>query len=241
MVHAGAVLPEPEFPGFVAGGAMTVVPAQFFVDVMPVLDDPAELRAALYAFYALSRRRGSPRCVRVSEMAAEDPFRQAMVSFGGDAAISGALERVSGRGVLLLLALDDGDAVCFPNTDAGRRDMARVRAGVLRVPGTRARPRVSPPPEGGNPPEAVYEQEIGLLTPFVAEAIATARERWPDAWIIDALREAVRSNVRSWAYAEAILRRRDSRDGTGSNARPSGHRPGDANDHGPFERAISRD
>jgi len=54
---------------------------------------------------------------------------------------------------------------------------------------------------------SVYENEIGLLTPFVAEEIKVALEDYPEEWIIKALRESASQNKRSWKYALAILKR----------------------------------
>ena len=53
----------------------------------------------------------------------------------------------------------------------------------------------------------VYENEIGLLTPFVAEEIKVALEDYPEEWIVKAIRESVAQNKRSWKYALAILKR----------------------------------
>ena len=49
----------PPFAGFVAGGAATTLPAQLFVELLPQIDDEAELRVTLYALYAIQRRRGA--------------------------------------------------------------------------------------------------------------------------------------------------------------------------------------
>lgn len=54
---------------------------------------------------------------------------------------------------------------------------------------------------------SVYESEIGLLTPFVADEIKVALEDYPEEWIVKALRESAAQNKRSWKYALAILKR----------------------------------
>lgn len=53
----------------------------------------------------------------------------------------------------------------------------------------------------------LYENEIGLLPPIVADKIAAAEREYPADWIEKAIREAVRHNARKWAYVEAILKR----------------------------------
>jgi DnaD/phage-associated family protein len=54
---------------------------------------------------------------------------------------------------------------------------------------------------------ALYEQNIGPLTPLLAEELMEAEGRYPASWIEDAFREAVSLNKRSWRYALRILER----------------------------------
>lgn len=55
---------------------------------------------------------------------------------------------------------------------------------------------------------AIYEKEIGIITPFIADSILSwEKEDMPSGWIVDAIREAVKNNARKWAYVEAILKR----------------------------------
>ena len=225
------------FAGFVAGGAATTLPAQLFVELLPQIEDEAELRVTLYALYAIQRRRGALRAVRGSELAAEPPLVRALTSHGGAAAVPAALDRAVARGTLLACALADGDALYFVNSESGRRALLRVQSGALDAPGTRVQERPPPalPPDR---PAAVYEQEIGTLTPAVAEGLARAAERYPEQWTVDALRLAATSNRRSWRYVEGILRRWEveGRD----DGIPQGSPPGtDAGDD-PFARVVRR-
>jgi DnaD/phage-associated family protein len=53
----------------------------------------------------------------------------------------------------------------------------------------------------------VYQQNIGALTPMIAEALREAESSDGPAWVCAAIEEAVRNNHRAWSYCEAILRR----------------------------------
>jgi DnaD/phage-associated family protein len=53
----------------------------------------------------------------------------------------------------------------------------------------------------------VYENNIGLMTPIMADKINDAIKTYQEDWIIDALKEAVANGVRKWSYVEAILDR----------------------------------
>src|SRR5437762_2108245 len=114
------------FEGFVAGGAAVPVPAQFFIEVLPEIEDPAELRVTLYALYAIARQRGPLRAVRRSEIASEGPLARALASCGGADALERGLAAAVARGTLLSCALSDGDALYLVNNEAGRRALPRV-------------------------------------------------------------------------------------------------------------------
>ncbi len=53
----------------------------------------------------------------------------------------------------------------------------------------------------------LYEQNIGLLTPLIAEELKDAANQYPTEWIEAAFREAMYHNKRKWSYIRAILRR----------------------------------
>lgn len=53
----------------------------------------------------------------------------------------------------------------------------------------------------------LYEQNIGLLSPLIADELKEAAEQYPIEWIEAAFREAVLHNKRKWSYIRAILRR----------------------------------
>ncbi|MEO8973503.1 MAG: DnaD domain protein [Ktedonobacteraceae bacterium] len=53
----------------------------------------------------------------------------------------------------------------------------------------------------------LYEQNIGLLSPLIADQLRDAANQYPQEWIEAAFREAVQYNKRSWKYISAILRR----------------------------------
>jgi DnaD/phage-associated family protein len=53
----------------------------------------------------------------------------------------------------------------------------------------------------------VYEQNIGAITPMIADALLDAEKSDGRDWVCAAIEEAVNNNVRSWKYCEAILRR----------------------------------
>ena len=54
---------------------------------------------------------------------------------------------------------------------------------------------------------SLYEQNIGLLSPLLADELRDAADHYPAEWIETAIRQAVQYNRRNWSYIRAILRR----------------------------------
>ena len=92
----------------------------------------------------------------------------------------------------------------MPNTREGRRAAGHVKAGGL---GVVARPAVMQRQAPDVKPNifALYEENIGIIGPMMAEALKEAETTYPAAWIEEAFREAVTRNKRNWRYIEAIL------------------------------------
>jgi DnaD/phage-associated family protein len=207
-----ASLRDASFTGFPAGARATAVPSAFFSELLPRIQDPAELRLTLYLFYALNRRKGYPRFVTERELASEAPLMAAL-SEGNDDQAQLALEKgialALERGSLLGLPVEHegrAETLLFLNTPADRRALAQVRDGRL--------PLGRPLPVGGGTPAAqrsnlfqLYEDNIGPLTPLVAQELREAEQLYPAEWIEEAMRESALLNKRSWRYMAAILRR----------------------------------
>ena len=188
------------FRGFEAGGAAGSIPSQFFTQLLPLIDDEAELRFTSYAIFALSRRRGG---MRLSQFRADEVLDGILAGFGGALRADVLAERAAERGGLLLLALDDGDSACFLNSTAGRSARARVaRSGGLDPGSARGR-------EGRAAvltPAAAYEREIGRLSPSITEALAAAIEKYSEEAVVAAIAVAARYNARRWSYVHAVLK-----------------------------------
>jgi len=228
------------FEGFRAGGLATTLPGQFFTEVLPEIEDADELRVTLYALYAIPRAGRAVHAMRATEMANEYPMQLMFDANKSQGLVRVHLEAAARRGVLLALPLADGDLLCFVHNDGGRRLRDRIAAGAQEVPGGAALLAVEVAPRATRP-AAVYEQEIGMLTPAVASAIAEAEQQYPEQWIVEALHEASARNARSWRYAEAILRRwqAEGRE-TGQDDEGTGRHPGGRSPANPYEHLIHR-
>jgi DnaD/phage-associated family protein len=54
---------------------------------------------------------------------------------------------------------------------------------------------------------AVYQANIGLITPLIADSLKDAEQQYPPEWIVEAIGLAVANNKRNWRYCESILKR----------------------------------
>ncbi len=219
----------PAFAGFPAGGRATTLPSVFFSHVLPYIEDDAELRVTLYAFYALGRRKGYPRFVTLNELRAESPL-MATLGENGDAAgrLEAGLALAVERGTLLSLDIEHAnrqERMYLVNTPSGRRAIEQLQDGRIEL--GRVLPPVQEAPilERANIYQ-LYEENIGPLSPIVAQELHEAEELYPLEWIEEALNEAALQNKRSWRYAAAILQRWATE---GRKRETAGRDPGEGN------------
>ena len=96
----------------------------------------------------------------------------------------------------------------FLNDEEGRRAVAMIERGDIEIEGVILREgTVGEPPEPKANIFTLYEENIGMLTPILADEMKEAEETYPWPWIQEAVKMAVGRNKRSWRYIQAILRR----------------------------------
>jgi len=201
-----------EFTGFPAKTKFTAIPNSFFSALLPQISDIAELKTTLHIFQTLYQKRGYPRFTTYKELLGS---KSLMSSLGGtaippDQVLRQALETATKRGTILHLVLDrDGttEDIYFLNTESDRQTIARIQNGELVLSGLRAKEPTYIATE--EPPDifTLYEQNIGMLTPLIADELRDAEKLYPQTWIQDAIKEAVAHNKRSWRYIARILER----------------------------------
>jgi DnaD/phage-associated family protein len=205
-----------KFDGFPAGSKLspTAFPAMFFSDLLPAIDDLAELKVTLFCFWALNQKEGRFRYLRrndfCNDTALMEGLRATKPKSEVSAVLDKALARAEKRGTLVCVqvALDSGtETLYFVNTEKGRSAVEQINSGAWQ-PGDDEHP-VEILPERPNI-YRLYEANIGALTPIVADHLKDAEKDYPLDWIEDAIRGAVVNNKRSWRYIQAILKRRES-------------------------------
>lgn len=189
------------FSGFPPGKIRNAsIPESVFSELMPMIDDLAELKLTLHVLWRLGQQRGKVRYLRRTDLTTDQLLLSGLDEAPAEE-VSRALERAVERGTLLRVETTVAEAteeLYFANTPKGRAAVEAIERGQwpdeLESAG---RPNVF----------TLYEQNIGLLTPLIADELREAEQTYPADWIEQAFREAVSLNKRSWKYIRAILER----------------------------------
>ena len=201
----------PDFKGFPPRVRYIPVPNPVFGPLLEQIDDLAELKCTLRAIWLLHQKKGHPRFVTLKELLADRVLASALTNSGTPhrLQVERAAERAVQRGTLVTGTVERNgarDQLFMLNTESDRKAMSRIVGGGLHdgpIPET-------VPWRGAAERQnifALYEDNIAILSPMIAEQLREAEELYPSAWIEDAFLEAVSQNKRSWRYIARILER----------------------------------
>jgi len=206
---------------FMSHSQPSALPAYFFSQLLPVIDDLAELKLTIFALASLQQKEGDYRYLRFGEFAADEHLMAGLAavdaSMTARETLKRALQKATKRGTLLVAAVKvEGEMErYYTAADAsGRALHQRIQAGEWRPAAAGeiellpARPSIY----------GLYEENIGVLTPMIAESIKEAQATYPQGWIEEAMRLSVEGNKRNWRYVRAILERWQQ-EGRGSETR----------------------
>ena len=197
------------FEGFPAGELrFTSVPDLFFARLLPQIDNLVELKVALHFLWVHYRQ--ARQAISKAELLADETLVESLSLIDEEVehALTDGLTRAVERGTLLYARVEvEGDShdLYFLNSERGRQALVKVEAGemgVVAVSGI----EVAPPTKRPNIFQ-LYEDNIGLLSPILADELKDAEATYPREWIEDAFKIAVENNVRKWTYIRAVLER----------------------------------
>jgi DnaD/phage-associated family protein len=198
-----------KFNGFPAGELrFTSVPDLFFARLVPKIDSLAELKVTLHFLWVHYRQ--ARQVIAFNELLADETLVQSLALIDEDVelALSQGLNRAVERGTLLFAQVEDEagcQALYCLNSERGRQAHAKIKAGEMGVVAVSGA-EVAPPTRRPNIFE-LYEDNIGLISPILADELKDAEVTYPPEWIEDAFKIAVENNVRKWSYIRAILER----------------------------------
>ena len=91
------------FAGFPQDVHFGGIPKLFFSQLLPQIDDIAELKVTIYLLHVLYERKGYPRFITDRELVADKAL---MRGLGGEDALRGGLDRAVRRGTILRLTVE---------------------------------------------------------------------------------------------------------------------------------------
>jgi DnaD/phage-associated family protein len=157
------------------------LPDSFFTQALPKIQDLAELKVVLYTSYLILRKPDHTRFVTYRELKAESSRLSAELN---KETLRRVLDSAVQHGVLLCSTL---------NIDGVLEEAYSLLADSHQMPAVNI--------------FTLYEQNIGMITPMIAEELKEAEKLYPPLWIEEAFKEAVTLNKRSWKYIARILER----------------------------------
>ncbi|MEW6142095.1 MAG: DnaD domain protein [Chloroflexota bacterium] len=191
------------FGGFPPRADYSAIPTLLLTGVMSEIKDIAELKVTLYVVQAIYHKKGYPRFVTFGELESDPVLLNGLEDGAGASAevLRQAVDQAVARGTLIR-AMAGAQEFLVVNDEAGRRALPRLAGAATAVPKAPAA-RETPPARPNI--FTLYEQNIGMLTPMIAEELRAAEAEYPEQWIEDAFKEAAALNKRNWRYIARIL------------------------------------
>jgi DnaD/phage-associated family protein len=182
------------FKGFLSSETFTAIPDTVFRELLQLISGEAELKIVLHALWRIEHLDATRHSLNWQD------FSSAALGLSTEQVKEGLAEAIE-HSILLVVGAGN-DSRYFLNSPRGRAAAEALRAGVPAAAEVGSslpleRPTIF----------RLYEENIGPLTPLVADALKDAEETYPASWLPDAIQLAAKNNKRSWSYCEAILRR----------------------------------
>ena len=201
-----------QFEGFQESDAnFTGIPDAFFRDILPFIKDINELKICLYVLWKANTVGNYGLPITTRNILLDKVFIEGLETNSNkiEKTISSSLEKAVSDNILLKSEnKDQKEGVYFINSPRGRK-AAKANTDKLQ-PSHLTLDHIQPNIF------RLYQENIGPLTPIIADALRDAEKNFPFDWIKEAVQIAIKNNVRRWRYVETILDRwqKEGRNGT---------------------------
>lgn len=186
----------------------TSLPHELFSEILPSITNLYELKTILYILWFVENNDLEFPIITIEQLKNDDVY---LAGLGNQISeqlkhLHESLKQAINDGILIDLnqeiAITPIDCY-FLNNPKGREAIELIKKGVLQLETstdnflrlTQVKPNIF----------QIYEENIGIITPVIANALKDLEKEYPINWIEEAMKEAVRSNVRKLRYIEAIL------------------------------------
>lgn len=179
------------------------LPEAFFTQLLPQMNDLHQLRLLLYLVWHAQGQQAKVHYFRLDDLKSDPAILQMM---GNEQGLKDALAGLITLGAVLAAEIDWMDEIYyFLNSPQGKAAVLAIETGEWQEIQKEQQP-IHLYDERPNIYE-LYEQNIGVITPMMAEILKDDEATYTAEWIEEAIRIAVARNVRTWKYVQAILKR----------------------------------
>ena len=193
------------FKGFSTQDRTTIIPNTFFTKLLSQIEDIHELKILLYFFWHINQSERQFPFITKNHYLNDAVF---IKTFGETPLkqqenLVAALNLAIRHHALLPFHLDGTDYY-FLNSPKGQAGLKAAKSGKIEILQTDDFP-VKLELEQSNIFQ-LYEENIGPITPIIADTLKDIEDNYSPEWIREAFTEALKNNVRKLRYIEVILK-----------------------------------
>jgi DnaD/phage-associated family protein len=216
----------------------TGIPDQFFRELLQSIQDINEMKLVLYLLWSAYTQGDFSLAFSPKEILLDNHFIQGLGASekGSELLVTDLLNKLARDNVIIRVEENrNGNSSYYINSPRGRA------AAELMQPGSLLKSNYQPKATLNSIKPNIfklYEDNIGPLTPIIADTLKDALDTYPLEWIEEAIEIAVANNVRRWNYIKRILSRwqEEGRDGTDRRNTQEDHRRYLKGEYGEFGR-----
>ena len=199
-----------QFKGFTSGETRQLsLPEEFFSELLPGIDNLDELKLIILLLQALNLAEEGMGYFTVNQLSQDAVILE---NFNHEVGrLEHALQLASKDGAILKVDIDRIGEVFFLHTAKNQALVEGFVSGAISYSDLQSVGRLT---QSKNIFK-LYEENIGLITPMMAEILKADEEEYSTEWIAEAIKIAVQRNARNWKYVQAILEswKKEGRDG----------------------------
>lgn len=201
-----------QFTGFQENDTgVTGIPDLFFREILPEINNIDELKLSLYLLWKVNTLGNYGIPFTIQSLLSDRIFVEGLDANSDEIekVLASTLDQAVSDNILLKVEVEPNKRVVyFINCPQGRKAAEKYNGNLK--PSNLTLDQIQPNIF------RLYQENIGPLTPIIADALRSAENTYSKSWIEDAIQIAVENNVRRWRYIESILNRwqKEGRDGT---------------------------
>ncbi len=185
------------------------IPHIYFRKVLAEINNVTDIKIVLYIFWFLGHQEGNSKFITLSDFLNDSDFLAGIDLDSGEfeERIRKSLQSLVTGGILICYNPESdnyNNAVYFltsPKNQAIVKSLKDGRISIQELVRVTVKLAVDKPTI-----YKLYEENIGPLTPLLADALRDAEQNYPYDRIVKAFQIAVERNVRNWRYIDAILK-----------------------------------